>query len=329
MPRESRKMGRYPFTECINGYMPTEKGHITKGTFDTMFRRLMQIGKIFKHLKEEGTVSTDNPRKITPKDIDAFVGHRRFAGMKPATLLKDLACLAKLLSYYDNEAVAKFKTKFPAHVPKKFQKRSPPLEESVVQRILERAAEIPQTNWKMLQSYALVTLAICTGFRPKELQMLYAANVHTDGDYMEIFAVHVKGEGTYGTERWVTVHPDGVPILKKYLEARKLKLQQRGMIKEALFPPLTHKHKFLSYNRIRNLKNFVEEDIGEIFELRKCRRTFGQRALNEGHDIHNVSIVMSHQTLATTQRYYCDKEQHAASREMREIWKKQRKQEVL
>nr|MBP6021415.1 site-specific integrase [Candidatus Methanomethylophilaceae archaeon] len=70
------------------------------------------------------------------------------------------------------------------------------------------------------------------------------------------------------------------------------------------------------------LKSYVEEDLDEAFELRKCRRTFGQRALNEGHNIHNVSLVMGHSTLATTQRYYCDKEQRSASAEMREHWSK-------
>ena len=31
---------------------------------------------------------------------------------------------------------------------------------------------------------------------------------------------------------------------------------------------------------------------------------------------------MGHTTLATTQRYYCDKEQYTASVEMREFWSK-------
>lgn len=94
-----------------------------------------------------------------------------------------------------------------------------------------------------------------------------------------------------------------------------------------MFPPTNYDRTFLSYKRIRVLKSFVEEDIGEEFELRKCRRTFGQRALNEGQDIHDVSIVMGHSTIVTTQRYYCDKEQRAASKEMMELWNKNRKTE--
>ena len=78
---------------------------------------------------------------------------------------------------------------------------------------------------------------------------------------------------------------------------------------------------------VEKLKKAVEEDIGETFELRKCRRTFGQRALDEGHDIHNVSLVMGHSSITTTQRYYCDKDQHSASDEMIEFWQNTRQME--
>jgi Site-specific recombinase XerD len=321
-------MGRYPFTECVNNYIPTERGHISKETLETTRRRLLQIGRIFHQLKEDGEVSTDNPRKITPRDIDVFVGHRKMNGLKPGTLLKDLGCLSKMLVYYDNEAVVKFRAKYSAHVPKKYQLLQESMEESRVRKIIDRANEVSVSNWKMVQAYGLVMLAICTGLRPKELRMMYASNVHIDGNDAEVFVEHVKGEGKYGRPRPVSVHPDGVPILKKYMEARALKLKQLGKRNDALFPPLQTDSKFLSYNRIRMMKTFVEEDIGEKFDLRECRRTFGQRALNEGQDIYNVSRVMGHSSLVTTQRYYCDKELHVASREMKEFWSKNRKQEA-
>jgi len=228
-------MGRYPFSECVNAYIPVERGHISSATLETTRRRLMQIGRIFHQLKEENIVSTDNPRKITPRDIDAFVGRRKESGIKDTTILKDLGYISKMLAYYDNEAVVKFKAKFPAHVPKKFQIRRDSMEERIVQTILDRAMKISTSNWKMMEAYGLVSLAICTGLRPKELQMMYVKNVHIAEDYAEIFAEHVKGEGSYGRGRLVVVHPDGVLILKKYLEARKLKLEQRGKRSDALF----------------------------------------------------------------------------------------------
>ena len=160
-------MSRYPFTDCLNQYMPAELGHISSDTYGTARRRLVQIGKIFNQLKQDGLVSTDNPRKITAKDIDAFVGFRKANGIKNTTILKDLGLLKKMLSYFDNDAVSAFKAKYPAQYPKKYQKRAPSMEPPVVERILERAMEVSTFDWKLSEAYGLVSLAICTGLRPK------------------------------------------------------------------------------------------------------------------------------------------------------------------
>ena len=61
-----------------------------------------------------------------------------------------------------------------------------------------------------------------------------------------------------------------------------------GKTSDALFPPIRGKEEFIGYNMLEKLKKAVDEDIGEAFELRKRRRTFGQRAPDEGHDIHSV-----------------------------------------
>ena len=320
-------MSRYPFTDCLNEYMPLEYGHIASSTYATTRRKLVQLGKIFHELKQDGRVSTDNPRKITAKDIDAFVGYRKANGVVDATILKDLGILKKMLAYFDNDAVSAFKSKYPAHYPKKYKRRAPAMEESVVDRILSRSMEISEFDWKLSEAYGIVCLAICTGLRPKELRMMYVKNVHIAGDSAEILAVHVKGEGSYGTARWIPVHPDGVPPLKRYLEARALKLKISSKTSDALFPPIRGKEEFIGYNMLEKLKKAVEEDIGETFELRKCRRTFGQRALDEGHDIHNVSLVMGHTTISTTQRYYCDKDNRSATDEMLAFWENTRQME--
>lgn len=226
-------------------------------------------------MKQDGLTSTDNPRKITAKDIDAFVGNRKAAGMKNITILKDLGLLKKMPCYFDNDAVSAFKAKYPAHYPKKYQKRAPSMEPPVVQRILDRAMEVSVFDWKLSEAYGMVALAICIGLRSKELRMMYMDNIHIDGDSAEIYAVHVKGESTYGNARWIPVHPDGVPILKRYLEARAFKLKISSRKSDALFPPIRGNEEFIGYNMIEKLKMAVAEDIEEEFELRKCRRTFG------------------------------------------------------
>lgn len=316
-------MGRYPFTECLNEYLPSEEGHLEPITMQSFSRRLRQIGDIFHEMRENNQVSTDNPKKITADDIDRFVGYRKKNGVKASTVHKDLGNLEKFLTFYDNEAVAKFKRKYPAHVPKRYHNRGPSMEEDVTQAILARGMEISTRNWELMEAYGIVTVAICAGFRPKELRMLSISNVSIKENGVEIYAEHVKGENSYGVARWAPLHPDGIPVFMKYLEARKLRLKEAKKTEDALFPPLKHNGGYLSYNRIRKLKSMVEEDLGIKFDLRKCRRTFGQRALDEGQAIHDVSLVMGHASVATTQREYADKDLHVASRDMRDYWDSQ------
>jgi integrase/recombinase XerD len=313
-------MGRYPFMEGVHEYLPSEEGHLEVETMKSLDRRLRQIAGIFHKLKEEGKISTDNPKKVTPDDIDVFVGFRRKSGVKASTVNKDLGNLEKMLTYFDNDAVKKFKIKYPSHYPKRYKKRGASLEEEKVQMILEKAMKINIANWELMEAYGLVSLAITTGFRPKELRMLSISNVTVTETYVEIYAEHVKGEGLYGNSRYVTMHPDGVPVFKRYLEARTLRLEKSGKKEDALFPPLKHNGGYISYGRIRVLKSMVEDDLDIKFDLRKCRRTFGQRAINEGQSIHNVSLVMGHSTMATTQKDYCDKDEHDAARDMQKYW---------
>ena len=129
-----------------------------------------------------------------------------------------------------------------------------------------------------------------------------------------------RGEGTYGNARWVPVHPDGTAAFEKYLEARRIRLGRAGKSEEALFPPIKHNGGYISYGRIRTLKSMVEDDLEMKFDYRKCRRTFGQRAIDEGQSMHDVSLVMGHATTATTQKDYCDKDEHNAARDMQRFW---------
>ncbi len=74
----------------------------------------------------------------------------------------------------------------------------------------------------------------------------------------------------------------GLLVLKEYLDVSyedlvKLLPSFRGVFEAGGAPRIPHKD-----------------------TLRKCRRTFGQRAINEGQSMHDVSLVMGHSTMATT-----------------------------
>lgn len=313
-------MSRYPFIQCVNRYLLAEEGHSGDETLETANRRLRQLGKIFEELKDQGNVGTTDPRYFTPEDIDAFVGFRKKIGIESATIVKDLAYLKKLLSFCDNSSVERFKAKYPSHVPRVYHQRLDSMDEELVQRIIKRSMSIDLEDWKMMEAYGLVVLAICAGLRAKELRMADRANIRFDSQGATIRLIHVKGEATYGQKRTVPIHQDGIPALKRYLEAREAKLAKENKKEKALFPPIKNDGGYLSYNTIRKLKKLVEEDLGEPFDYRECRRTFGQRAVDEGQDFTNISIVMGHSSPQTTYKNYCGQRPERAVMEMQRYW---------
>lgn len=70
---------------------------------------------------------------------------------------------------------------------------------------------------------------------------------------------------------------------------------------QALFPSKDSADGFLSGNAIRKIKEVVERDLGIEFDLRECRRTFGQRCLDSDLDIESVSVLMGHSSTKTTE----------------------------
>ena len=87
-----------------------------------------------------------------------------------------------------------------------------------------------------------------------------------------------------------------------------------------VFPSKGSKSGFLSDNTIRQIKGVVEDDIGVEFELRQCRRTFGQRNLDRGLDIESASVLMGHVTTNTTERFYSCMKLEKAQQNLKQVW---------
>jgi site-specific recombinase XerD len=76
----------------------------------------------------------------------------------------------------------------------------------------------------------------------------------------------------------------------------------------------------MSDNGIRMIKVTVEQDLDVKFDLRMCRRTFGQQYVNAGLDIESVSRLMGHANTKTTENNYCRVTQNSAVDRARQIW---------
>jgi integrase len=101
--------------------------------------------------------------------------------------------------------------------------------------------------------------------------------------------------------------------------ARELSISKNGST--ALFPALCDKNEgYVSANTVRKIKMLVEDEIGQKFDIRTCRRTYGQMLIDEGNSIETVSVTLGHATSRTTENYYCRRKQKAAIDEAKRIW---------
>lgn len=60
----------------------------------------------------------------------------------------------------------------------------------------------------------------------------------------------------------------------------------------------------------------MQSKVGIEFNLRTCRRTFGQMLTEAGVAIESVSVAMGHATTKTTETYYARKRQDKALQEI-------------
>ena len=186
------------------------------------------------------------------------------------------------------------------------------------EKIFRRWNEIDQSDFSQVRPVAMVLMYIGTGARNKELRLAKITDVNTND--WTIHFEHVKGEDTYGHARTVPIPMQIRPIVEQYLLVRQVWLMCHKLTSEYLFFQMGGECDCLSGNTIRTLKKHVEDAIGERFELRDCRRAFGQFYLNKGLEPEEVSVLMGHDSTRTTEQYYCRISETEAIRKAKELW---------
>lgn len=317
--RRGRSMGRYPFLTWVMKYLSSVGDAYAQETLAELNRRYRRMSEDFGALLESRKVRTSNPEKISADDVLAYVSYLKKRGMKDSGILHNLGPLNNLLAFAGNTAVTVFKQRHHSVVPRKRTMRYPSMDESVFQRVLYDAERVKESDWKRSKAYALVILAICTGMRNKEIRLCDVTDL--DLVEMKIVATHVKGEDTYGQPRTIAIRPEAIGIMEKYLRVRNKKVMEKCPSNLALFPVLRDGDDgYFSSNGIRMLKCVVEKEIGAKFDLRMCRRTYGQMAIDDGLDVESVSVLMGHNTTKTTEDHYCRKRPETAIKEARANW---------
>ncbi len=76
---------------------------------------------------------------------------------------------------------------------------------------------------------------------------------------------------------------------------------------------------YFATNSLEKLKKMVENEVGFKFDLRTCRRTFGQMCLDQGVTIESVSVLMGHDSTKAMESYYCRKKEEKALAEVSDV----------
>ncbi|MBI0584662.1 MAG: site-specific integrase [Methanomassiliicoccus sp.] len=286
-----------------------------------MNKDMMELAKLNKMDKGKG-IRNCTPVKMSDQDVVAYMGLLRGRGMKDGGIDHNIDALAGLLRYEGNAAVDRAKARFPQHFPHNSVRRQDPISDEDRKKILEGAAKVPTEDWRRMEAYALSVLGICSGLRPKELRLAKLKDLNLNRSVMH--AEEVKGKGRYGEPRDTAIHPDGPPFLRRYLQARAQALIGEYLISDLLFPSLQNLQKGrsgeFSVNGTTVLRAIVKQETGVDFDLRACRRTFGQNCLDQGVPLDSTSRMMGHATSKTTETYYARKKNDQAVAEAQKAW---------
>jgi integrase/recombinase XerD len=315
---EGASIGKYPFMTWVNRYLKVLNGTFAETTLYDLERHYRRMSKELEGLVKKGAITTSNPKNMTMKDVGKIIVHYRNLGLASGTIRRDFSALNGLMLFTGNPSFVMFKMRNPHLFPSTVGPRQAPLEKEFVVSLLKKANSIDENDWTMLRAYALVLFAIGTGCRMKELRLAEVADLNlSDGTF---HAERVKGEGTWGEPRDIPIRPEIMPILRRYLTARSKMLDENNRASTALFPALHGIDGYLSANRVRLIKKSVEVEMGKTFDIRSCRRTFGQLMLDEGISVETVSVVMGHKNSRTTELYYARRKQKAAIEEAKKAW---------
>jgi integrase len=312
-------MTRYPFRSQAQKFLQEYRHVYSKLTYDERERRLRRMDKDLNALWQDGKISTTDPAKITYDDVKIFYGLLRSRGMSANGIVHELGCLNSLCQFCGNVSVETARKRFPMMQGHKSYRRLPTVPLDVVYKILDGG--LKKESFADLRNYAVVAICLCAGLRP--IEIMYALRDNLDLDAGVIYVSIVKGRGTYGEPRTAPIHPDGIPLLRKYCAARD-KVAARS---ECLFPATTHLQPLAS-NTLRQYKKRVEMELKLDCDItfQAGRRTYGQWLIDDRVPAETVSLHMGHRTSKTTETFYARQRESVALEVTKKIWKDRREE---
>lgn len=297
-------MTRNQFLTDTRRMMKELRPNLNERSARNIERKLRLISKILYQMSEDNVIKTCSPRDLGPRDISAYVRYRRTYGVADSTINKEISMMNKVLTFVGNNAVQSFRVTAGNSLPHKYTGRKPPIDDAVVEKIYRLARRT--WNWELLEGCMALVFSISTGIRAEESRIFDIDGIHLNGDRSYVWIEKVKGAGTYGLPRIAPIMDGAEDIFEKYLKERGHRVDVCRYGGNAMFPNLRYPDRvYLSQQSFNALKRPVEDALGERLEIRAGRRSFGQRALDNGQDLSDISVAMGHMSTKTTERYYC------------------------
>ncbi|HNU35171.1 MAG TPA: site-specific integrase, partial [Methanomassiliicoccales archaeon] len=304
-------------------------------------RYLRNMVEYFEPTDGPRHLTTTNPELMGPKEIRTIVKwmqdptkHRKGKSLDPDTQVRYLAKLEGVLKMEGNSIFQQMRDEgyqFPQRIATKPIKALTMEELNAIQQATEKigSARGEPDGWRRAKAKMLAFAYVATGLRPSELRLSYLVDLDTVT--WKLYVRVPKGGAKYAVNRRVTIVPPYRQEFIKFLDARKELLQFYGL-KEAtyLIPNLQGgKDTFYSANHFRELKREVQEVCNIDFKLKDFRPTYASLTVAmDPNSLIDVSTVLGHSNLKTTQRYYAQISADSAGERINKLWEKLLKNEV-
>lgn len=158
---------------------------------------------------------------------------------------------------------------------------------------------IHQTEWypwryrfERVRNSCIISVFIMTGIRLQELLNLQVHDVNLE--IQEMFIHQGKGN----KDRKIPIHPQLVPKLHDYLNARKQPIADN----ESFFTGI-HSNKPLTRKDVHLICKKVSTKSSIYFTPHMLRHTFGRLSVEADLNLYKIKEIMGHEHLSTTQRY--------------------------
>lgn len=317
--RGARSMGRYPFLEYLTPYLEDCKHRKAPNTLWQEERTLKRIHTYFIELKNQGRVTTTNPKKITEKDIKEFLYYIQQKGLHINTQAKYSQYMLSFLIFCENASMNKLRQK--KELPKaRHDQDILVLTEGDAARLLDVADQLK--GWQGAVISFVVRFHLYTGLRAGELRKAHLVDIDTNR--WTFYIRHPKGENSWGNKATIPIIPSLRPYVLEYLDKREKRLNERGIEDcVALLPNLnTRKDKgdFYIAQTLLKMRYDLIDASGVDFDFRMLRRCCGQFLRDRGVAIDAVSKILRHKTTRTTELYYARIRDSKAYEEVEDAW---------